>query len=179
MAYSVELRFEVRLEEGFRRTWDALAEAGIARAMRDGGATPHLSLGVCFGLTDLGALTATLSELASETPSVALTFQHLGVFFGDEGVVFAGATPTRELLAIHEAFWKAFAAFAVEPRPYYRPGHWVPHSTLAIRANGREREQALTFLHRSKEFPLAGRATRLELIEIPYDRVLVSLPLAG
>ena len=179
MAVSVELRFDVRTEEAIRRTWDALADAGIARAARDGGMTPHVSLGACARLTDPEAFAGALDRLARATPPVVLSFAHLGVFFGDEGVVFAGATPTRELLALHEAFWKVFDGLADEPRPYYRPGNWVPHATLAIRANGREREQAMTFLHRSKEFPLHGRGVKLALVEAPSDRALAVWPLEG
>ena len=175
----MELRFDVRTEEAIRRTWDALAEAGIARALRDGGATPHLSLGVCRDLTDRAALEAALAQLGDGAGPLPLALNHVGVFFGEEGVVFAGVTPTSELLALHAAFWKTFEALATEPWPYYRPGAWVPHATLAIRANGREREQALTFLRRSHEFPLVGRATKLVLIEVPYDRVLAAWPLTG
>ena len=165
MPVSVELRFDVRTEEAIRRTWDALADAGIARALRDGGMTPHITLGACSAVADPGALDALLEGLAQKTSAVELGFHYIGVFFGDEGVVFAGVAPTQALLALHSAFWQAFEEIAVEPRNYYRPGSWVPHATLAIRANGREREQALTFLHRSKEFPLIGRATRLVVAE--------------
>ena len=165
MAVSVELRFDVRTEEAIRRTWDSLADAGIARALRDGGMTPHVTLGACSSLANPEALDALLAELAGKTSALSLAFHHIGVFFGDEGVVFAGVAPTESLLAIHHAFWNGFKELAIEPRNYYRPGSWVPHATLAIRANGREREQALTFLHRSREFPLIGRATRLVLAE--------------
>lgn len=165
MPISVELRFDVRTEEAIRRTWDDLADAGIARALRDGGMTPHVTLGACRSLSDPEALEGLLGDLARKTSVLELAFHHIGVFFGDEGVVFAGVAPTRELLALHAEFWGRFDALATEPRNYYRPGSWVPHATLAIRANGREREHALTFLHRSKEFPLAGRAIRLVVTE--------------
>jgi len=48
-----------------------------------------------------------------------------------EGALFLGVTVTADLLAFHAGMHAALAGQPVEHWPYYLPGNWVPHCTLA------------------------------------------------
>jgi uncharacterized BrkB/YihY/UPF0761 family membrane protein len=48
-----------------------------------------------------------------------------------EGALFLGVPATAELLAFHADVHAALAGQLVEHWPYYLPGSWVPHCTLA------------------------------------------------
>ncbi len=198
MAYAVVLTLDPRSEEAIRRLWDGLADARLAAAMRDGGATPHLTLAIfnapqpppvsapqppvtgeseSFPIGGQGAELLGLGELVQ----LDLWLSHIGVFPGDEGVVFAGATPTSELLALHRAVHEAIAPWAGEVRGYYLPGRWVPHVTLAIRLNGLERGAAMRWLHHPPpgypSWPLKARGVAVTLLEIPGDKKVQRVPL--
>jgi 2'-5' RNA ligase len=192
MAYAVVLTLDPRSEEAIRRLWDGLADAKLTVALRDGGATPHITLAV-FGTQSplppfpaagkgdgeerAGGLGAGLGEI----PQLELYLSHVGVFPGDEGVVFAGATPTSELLALHKAVHEVMGPQMGEPRAYYLPGRWVPHVTLAIRLNALERMAAVRWLHHPPPgypaWPIRAWGVALTLLEIPGDKKRQRVPL--
>jgi 2'-5' RNA ligase len=55
----------------------------------------------------------------------------LGTFPGREGALFLSVPVTAELLAFHAEVHAGLAGQSVEHWPYYQPGNWVPHCTLA------------------------------------------------
>jgi 2'-5' RNA ligase len=114
---------------------------------------------------------------------VPLSLGHIGVFPGEEGVVFAGATPTDELMELHANVHFLLDGYAEETRSYYLPGRWVPHVTLAIRLDGRERAAAVRWLLNPPggypSWPLKARGIALSLLELPGDRRLWQVPLAS
>ncbi len=181
MAYAVVLTLDPRAEEAIRRLWDGLADAKLAVALRDGGATPHITLAIFNApQPEISPITGGWGAL-SGLGEIELTLSHIGVFPGDEGVVFAGATPTAELLALHKAVQKAITPWAGEVRGYYLPGRWVPHVTLAIRLNGLERGAAMRWLHHPPpgypSWPIRARGVAVTLLEIPGDKKVQRVPL--
>lgn len=48
-----------------------------------------------------------------------------------EGVVYLAPDPNPKLLAVHWRFHARLAAHGEPGHPYYRPGRWVPHCTIA------------------------------------------------
>ena len=92
--------------------------------------SPHLTLAVAEEV-EVPAVEQLLAEIAGSMPAPALTFSHLGVFLGDERVVFLASVVTAELIAFHLAFHRRFEAMARDQSPLYLPGRWVPHCTLA------------------------------------------------
>jgi 2'-5' RNA ligase len=180
MPYALVLTLDPRSEESIRRLWDGLADAKLAAALRDGGATPHLTLAVFKDLPDPVSLIDALEGL--DAAEQTLHLGHIGVFPGEEGVVFTGATPTRELLELHAAVHMLLESRVGERRAYYLPGRWVPHVTLAIRLDGRERAAAVRWLLNPPagypDWPLKARGTALTLLELPEDRRIARIALA-
>jgi 2'-5' RNA ligase len=92
--------------------------------------SPHLSL-VPTDVGDEQTLVERLADALSAATCPRITLSHSGWF--PSGVLFLGATPTRELLEFHACIHCACA-----PSPHakwidlYKPGAWVPHCTLAM-----------------------------------------------
>jgi len=132
MAYAVELYLDAETQGSLREVWKAIAEAGISSSMLGEGFYPHLTLGIANQL-DSASLWPALSNLAQQTCSIEFILSHIGVFPNpDGGVVFFGATVTRELHELHQSFHNIFDQYAQDTWSYYQVGKWVPHCTVAF-----------------------------------------------
>jgi 2'-5' RNA ligase len=130
MAHALEVYFDDQADAAVRELWQLLADADLpslaTRTHRRH--RPHVSLAVAdsFAGADLAPLR---SMLKTHRPTLHLYV--LGTFPGREGALFLGVPATAELLAFHAEVHAALAGQPVEHWPYYQPGNWVPHCTLA------------------------------------------------
>jgi len=86
---------------------------------------------------------------------VRLTDEELGRSLGDGWTVAAAL--------MHLVFWDRFAAFGPIP-PYYRPGGWVPHCTLAMGFDADLLPRVVELCHRAVR-PIRGRFESIGLVE--------------
>jgi 2'-5' RNA ligase len=137
--------FDEDADADVRRLWQRLADAGLpSLAVRTHRRhRPHVSLIVAESLAaaDLARLRPVLNAYQP-----VLHLHVLGTFPGSEGVLFLGATVSADLLAFHADVHAALAGQPVEHRPYYLPGNWVPHCTLAECLDEAEAAKALGLL---------------------------------
>lgn len=137
--------FDGEAEAAVRALWKRLADAGLpslaTRTHRRH--RPHVSLTVAKSLaqTDLSQLRAVLM---AQQPTLKLYV--LGTFPGSEGALFLSVVVTAELLAFHTEVHAALAGQPVEHWPYYQPGSWVPHCTLAEGLTNSEAGEAFGLL---------------------------------
>ncbi|MBC8103138.1 MAG: 2'-5' RNA ligase family protein [Cytophagales bacterium] len=172
MPYALELFFDAATEAAIRRLRDALADAAIAPSLEDRH-RPHVSLGGCQDLRDRAAFLRDLETFATEQSGPPpVTLEHLGIFPGDEGVIFYGVTVTTPLLLLHRRFYSLFTAHALDGSPFYEPGRWVPHSTLAYGLPRERISETVARLHRKVPPSLSGLLTSLALVEIPSGNEL-------
>lgn len=130
MGYAVELYFDGETEDRVTRLWDTFAERGITSLLPSIGSRPHISLAV-FDKIDPEQLTDVLIDIAHETPAFEVDLAAVGSFPGQEGVLFLVPTVSTELIRLHEYFHNRLHSMGIECNPYYRPGNWVPHCTVA------------------------------------------------
>jgi len=176
MPYAVELFFDAATEAALRRLWDALADADITHYMRDR-YRPHISLGGCRTLRDTAAFTAALESFATtQADALPVTLEHLGIFPGAEGVVFYGITVTTPLLVLHRRFHTLFTAHAVDWSPYYEPGRWVPHCTLAHGLAPAAIPDAVILLRDILPPTTTGLLVHIALVEIPSGQEISVSP---
>jgi 2'-5' RNA ligase len=131
MPFGVELYFDPAGEERVRRLWNAIAAAGLCRLMPELGARPHLSLAL-YPTIDAPALETALDDFAQGHAGIDLTLATIGSFPGPENVAYVAPVVTPALLSLHAAFHAHVAQLGLDCDPYYHPGHWIPHCTLAM-----------------------------------------------
>ena len=93
-------------------------------------ALPHVSLHVAHGY-DAAALYPLLAALAHNTAPLSIQTTGLGLFTVPEPVLYVTVTCGRDLLNLHDTFWQQIEPTSRGSVPYYQPGTWVPHITLA------------------------------------------------
>jgi len=104
---------------------------------------PYLSLAV---FDDVGAseIEAGFTSLASKLPPTTIEISGLGTFQGESPVIYASVILTEGLRTLHASVHESFQGLRC--RPYYTPGAWVPHITLAVCENHSEAEGAISRL---------------------------------
>ncbi len=177
MPFVAELYFDPATEECIRDAWKAIDEAGISDSMPKGGYRPHISLGICEHL-ELEAFAKELSTFAAGITPFRLSFPNIGIFSTSEGVVYLGATATKQLLNLHTKFHEIFKKYAKEQREYYTVGQWVPHCTLAFGLSEDQIAEAVNVC-RQIDLPVSTEIKEIGVMEVsPTDcRTLSSFSL--
>jgi 2'-5' RNA ligase len=177
MAYAVELYFDPATTE--RVT--ALTRRIFARC---GGEDllgldfrPHISL-AAYAQVEPDQLRPVLAGLARTTPPFTLQLSAIGLFPTTEGVVYLAPVVTRALLQLHDALNAQAAALGIINHPYYQPGHWIPHCTVAQGVAPTQVGEAVHVCLQSNAFG-PGQIEAIGLIEHRPVQTLLFLPLGG
>jgi 2'-5' RNA ligase len=96
-----------------------------------GSTRPHFTYHVAQAY-DAASIDAVLTAVARAAPPFAIDTHGLGVFRGDETVLYLHISPSPALAGMHRRVWDAMTPIAAEPIPVYAAETWVPHITLAI-----------------------------------------------
>ena len=135
-----------------REVWEAVAERGLPslhghthRRHR-----PHCSLSVAEDLEIDRALDA-VGELPSRP--IPLRVEAVGVF-PPGGVLFLSCVVNDQLLREQRRIDRAVGSLMVGSWPYFRPGRWVPHITVAMSATPDDIASALPII--LERLPIEG-----------------------
>lgn len=109
--------------------WDLLEEQCGLRAIREV-PIPHFSWHIAQDY-DLDALDSELRAIAKDMEPFEATTAGLGVFSGEQPVVYIPVVRSAELTAIHQRLWGETLSCASKISPHYAPEAWMPHITLA------------------------------------------------
>jgi 2'-5' RNA ligase len=91
---------------------------------------PHLSWQVTEAY-DVPRLETALHTLARQSQPFIIHTSGLGLFTGDNPVVYISIVKDELLMRFHSLLWERMNGIAVQPALYYAPGQWIPHITLA------------------------------------------------
>ncbi len=179
MPFAVEMYMDAGSDAAIRRTWAALAEAGIKSAMLDAGYRPHVSLGVCAEL-EVDGLARELSAFAARLSPLGLTLSSVGLFPARDNVIFLGVTPTARLVAVNGEFHGFFGKYAQAQREHYQTGKWVPHCTLAFDLSDGMLAEAIAVCRRMP-LPIYSHIEEIGVAEVSSSsaRLLCSYKLEG
>jgi 2'-5' RNA ligase len=130
MPYAAELELDAGAARVAVEAMQHLERTSGLETPRALGVPPHLSLAV-WETVEPAELRPRLDAIARELTPPLLRLGSLGLFGGASAVLFLAPVPSAELLDFHAAFHRAFADLDPQCWPYYRPGRWVPHVTLA------------------------------------------------
>ena len=176
MPHAIELFFDDTSDLRIRGLWDRLADLG-ATYMRDSGARPHLTLAVCDNI-DFPAARHLLDRFAETVAGFPLAFSAIGIFPGENPVVFLAPKVTPELLKLHAQFHAELAALTPNLWPHYAPAQWMPHCTLAMDLP-REQFAQLPALSDAAALPITVEVVSLGIVEFRPVKLLHSAGLAG
>ncbi len=108
--------------------WGALQrEFGVGQPQAT--AVPHFTYHYA-PTYNLEALKQILRETAVSTTSFTVKTSGIGIFPGEEPVVYIPVARTPALLALHNRLWPQLDAISQDAPDYYAPNNWFPHITL-------------------------------------------------
>lgn len=133
------LHFDAHSELRVRQAWAALDARGVpsAAATYDPDYRPHVTLAI-VDTPDPEALAARLDPHVPDVAGMPLTMTGLGFFLTGRAPAYLAVAPTRRLLELHEDLHHVVDRSLAQESgtavswPYYRPGSWMPHCTLAM-----------------------------------------------
>ncbi len=163
MPFAVLLFFDTSTEAVIKSAWKELADTGIAPYMYQSANRPHLTLAI-YQYLDLATCEQQLKSFAPKTDPLPVGFQHLGIFPTIPATVFLGATVTVSLLELHAQIHESLHPISTDSNPYYLPGKWIPHCTVALELEPRLIAQALE-IGLQISLPLHGEITEIGVIE--------------
>ncbi len=172
MPFAVEMFFDEKADKLVRSVWTDLARANLTSSMIDGGYRPHVTLAVFEGYAS-PKFEDELRFFAEKHRVFPIKLDYLGVFPRPEGVVYFGAVVTEHLLSVHAEYTRLFAPLVTSVRPYYLPGSWVPHCTLAYGLSVAAIPAAVEVCSRSM-LPINAEVKEISLVEFPGHREVLT-----
>lgn len=163
MPFAVHFFFDESTEAVIKSAWGELAETGIAPYMHQSANRPHFSFAIYEGL-DLPDCEQRLKSFAAARKPLLVAFQYLGVFPTTLATVFLSSTVTITLLELHNQIHEILQPISRNPNPYYLPGNWVPHCTLALELEPRLIAEVLE-VGLQVPLPLNGEITEIGVIK--------------
>lgn len=167
MAIGVSLWFDADLETRVRDLWRALSEAGIDSPLFDGRYRPHITLGVWEAVQHQD-LQEAIHPRVRDWRKFGVEFRSIGLLPEGDGVVFLQPLVTDALLAIQREAFMIASTLGVPTLPYYAPGCWIPHCTMAWHVS-RDRILKAADLLLADALPLKGTATAVGIVDTPAE----------
>lgn len=91
---------------------------------------PHFSWLVCAEYDEALALAA-MKRIAARAAPFEAQVAGLGLFPGQQPVLYASVTRTAQLSALHKLIWQEMRPAMRHAQAHYEPANWMPHITLA------------------------------------------------
>ena len=164
-------------DAAIRSVWDRLTRAHAYGNLRIT-PIPHLTYHVAANYGD--DLTDRLAALAATTSPFKARAAGIGVFPGDECVIYVSIVRNQPLNDVHGQVWASIDPIAAASNGLYRPARWVPHITIA-HVNGDAQQIADVVASASSEMqPWEIEISQLAVIEGagPQARVVTRVPLS-
>jgi len=177
MAFAVILYLDPATEAEVQALWALLSEKQISTVIATMGIRPHISLAGVEHL-DAQQVCAMLKTFAQSASPLTIKFGAVGTFPTEQGVVYLAPIVTSELLRLHEELGVRLADLGLSSHEYYRPGNWIPHSTVAINLPPASVPAAVNICCKSNLFH-AARLVEIALVEYLPVREICVCPLGG
>jgi hypothetical protein len=161
VALAICLLFDRPAEHAVRALWRRLEDIGVATLLTHthGQHVPHLSYAV-LRTFDVESVRAALDGVDPGAP-VPLHFDTVGHFHRGRSALVASVT--ADVLQRQTRVVDAVLATGADLHHYYRPGWWVPHTSIATHVRGEHLAEMTTAAH--DILPLDARAERMALID--------------
>jgi 2'-5' RNA ligase len=140
MLYAINLRADNDSAEAIRALWRRTEEIEETPSMAPLNYPPHITLALYDDIEE-DVLRGAMQDTFAKQPALTVTFDCIRLFDRPSPVLWAAPKDISALLPLHGRLHSL-----IDPalcRPYYRPGAWVPHCTVAMQVRADRRPQAL------------------------------------
>ena len=128
---AVELAFDPNSDERLGRVWSRLSALYGGPTSSELGVRPHITL-TLFRSREPKSVSGLIETLAMELTPFNVKLATVGRFPTAEGVVFLRPEPSDNLTRAHALVHGLLGPDRELVHPYYRPGAWYPHCTMAL-----------------------------------------------
>ncbi|UVI30856.1 2'-5' RNA ligase family protein [Paenibacillus spongiae] len=166
--YAVELFFDTDMDRCVRRSWRELHELGISSGMHEiEELRPHITVAVYNEVERIEPLLEKVGVFMAERKAMSLKFDVVGTF-PTTRTLFLSPTITEELIQFHADYYaQCGGEWMASVSPFYVPGSWNPHCTLATKLDGERFIQAVA--HVMPQFmPLRGETAELGVVKLHW-----------
>lgn len=170
MYYSIELLFDGSSEDIIRKLWSRLSDEKINDIMNLSNGDPHISL-VILETDEINNVIRIAEDYFSTIRQFEITFDTVGSFPGDEGVVYLSPVITEHLLKIHKGLLEKLSPYSQNIWGYYQVNKWSPHCTIALKTEREKMAKAFEFI-RNNFKPFTAVMTRMEIVTLPQCELL-------
>ena len=112
------------------KLWGDLSDIYGGPQRTELGRQPHISL-TSFESREPLLLCREVDSLAERFSAFPMRLGSVEYFATAEGVIYLAPDPCTELNGIHAYFHERLTAHGTTSHPYYQPGQWIPHCTVA------------------------------------------------
>ena len=95
------------------------------------GFDPHLTFALADPQEVLEVISERITYLAGGIGPFTIKANGLGIFNGPSPTLYLPVPPSQQLIEVHRWVCEAVIGSGGTVQPYYRPGSWLPHITLA------------------------------------------------
>ena len=167
MAIAVSLWFDSDLETRVRELWRELAATGVESSLYNGKYRPHITLGI-WSIASVEELEADLRAWVVDQRRFEVEFRSVGLFPEGNGLACLQPLVTAPLLALQREAHSLASRLGATASPYFEPGSWVPHCTMAWEVSRERILEVADFLLRTP-LPLKGNIAAIGVIETPAE----------
>ncbi len=147
MAYAFNIRSENETSNPLLSLWQQCSCFERSPSMAQLSYPPHITLAIYDDLAPESLLDA-FSIASMGIDKFTISFRSLGYFEAPNAIIlWAAPEPSDALASIHTRIHSQ-----IEPelcRANYRPGRWVPHSSLATSIEYSHRDEAIAFANKT------------------------------
>jgi 2'-5' RNA ligase len=174
MTFAAILYFDSETERILNGLESDLQSQGIQSFPRAIRTRPHITL-AGFEPPLPSRLIEALKVFASQNPAQPVHLAAAGAFPSDQGVVFLSPVVTSSLLELHARFHTLLSNFSLQRNPYYLPGAWMPHCTIAAELHPDHLPQVLQACQTAGVYR-SGKLVELGLVNFPPVEEIAAFP---
>jgi 2'-5' RNA ligase len=178
MGFAIVLFFDSTVSEKIEALRNRIRQAAGLPDPADTRWRAHMTLAMFDSIASLEPVIRIMKSFSDAVPPFDIKMESVGWFPTPERVIFLSPVATRRLLDVHERLHRLLEREGLISQPYYRPGKWVPHTTLSAGLPAGFETTALEEILSSAVFGFAA-LDEVGLVEFDPIKYLATFPLAG
>ncbi|MEM8859519.1 MAG: 2'-5' RNA ligase family protein [Chloroflexota bacterium] len=175
--YAVELGFEPKAAQKIRKIQTDLAAAGLHSEFTELQNQPHITLTAFHPKIDKEKLQAVTAAFSQSIAPFDVTFTSIAQFATAQNVVYLAPLTTMTMMEMYQAFQDQLSQADLEPGFYYRPGSWIPHTTITMKGPKADLGPTVDLIRKAPVFNRPMTIDRINLVWYAPFNLIQTFPL--